>query len=106
MQFETDININLSLYSIDCFRNCEFDCQYDPKGYLFFATSQEQCDYLRRNVEKQKSLGGRDVELIDRETVSRLVPGMNCNDIVGGSFGKNDGFINPLRVMHGFTEGE
>ena len=30
---------------------------------------------------------------------------MNCEDIVGGSFGKHDGFINPLAVMRGFTEG-
>lgn len=30
---------------------------------------------------------------------------MNCDDITGGSFGKHDGFINPLAVMRGFTEG-
>jgi sarcosine oxidase, subunit beta len=34
-----------------------------------------------------------------------MVPGMDCDDIVGGSFGANDGFIDPLAVMRGFTEG-
>lgn len=104
-QFETDINIKLSLYSIDFFKNWAFDCGYDPKGYLFFATTDEQLEYLKRNVEKQKSLGVKDVEVISSNDICKIVPGMNCDDIVGGSFGKHDGFIDPLAVMRGFTGG-
>lgn len=103
-QFETDINIMMSLYSLNFFNRWEFDCGYEPRGYLFFATAKEQFDYLKRNVEKQRSLGIRDVEIIDAKTISQTVPGMNCEDIVGGSFGKHDGFIDPLAVMRGFTE--
>ncbi len=103
-QFETDINIKLSLYSIDFFRNWEVDCGYEPRGYLFFATTVEQLDYLNRSVEKQKLLGVEDVEIIDARTIGEIVPGMNCDDIVGGSFGKHDGFINPLAIMRGFTD--
>jgi len=103
-QFETEININLSLYSIDFFREWEIDCGYDPRGYLFFATTDAQLEYLKRNVEKQKQLGVRDVESVDPATIGEIVPGMNCDDITGGSFGKQDGFINPLAVMRGFTE--
>ena len=104
-QFETEINIRMSLYSLDFFREWDFDCEYEPKGYLFFATTDEQMDYLRRNVEVQRSFGVRDVEVVDADAVSRIVPGMNCDDIKGGSFGRHDGFINPLAVMRGFTEG-
>ena len=102
-QFETEININLSLYSLDFFANWEFDCEYEPRGYLFFATDESQFDYLKRNVEKQKSLGVNDVEIVDRQTIKEICPILNCEDIVGGSFGKRDGFINPLAVMNGFT---
>lgn len=104
-QFETEINIRMSLYSLDFFRNWEFDCEYEPAGYLFFATTDEQFDYLRRNVEKQRRLGVQDVEVVDAAAIKRIVPILNCDDVVGGSFGGNDGFINPLAVMHGFTEG-
>lgn len=104
-QFETDINIRMSMYSIDFFRNWDFDCGYEPAGYLFFATTEEQFEYLKRNVEKQKSLGVKDVRVVDCETIRELVPGMNCDDIVGGRFGARDGFIDPLAVMRGFTEG-
>ena len=104
-QFETDININLSLYSIVFFKNWDFDCGYDPKGYLFFATDEAQLEYLRKNVAKQISLGVRDVEVVDKNSIAAIVPGMNCDDIVGGSFGKHDGFIDPMAVMRGFTDG-
>lgn len=103
-QFETDINIEMSLYSIDFFRNWDFDCGYEPRGYLFFATDEKQFDYLKRNVEKQKSLGVKAVEIVDTKTISEIVTGLNCEDIRGGSFGANDGFINPLAVLEGFTK--
>ncbi|HVE57939.1 MAG TPA: FAD-binding oxidoreductase [Pyrinomonadaceae bacterium] len=102
-QFETEINIKMSLYSLDFFKNWEFDCQYEPRGYLFFATDARQFDYLKRNVETQKSLGVKDVEIVDKERILGICPILNCEDIVGGSFGQADGFINPLAVMRGFT---
>lgn len=103
-QFETEINIKMSLYSLDFFRNWDFDCEYDPRGYLFFATGEKQFDYLKKNVEKQKSLGVEDVEIVDAQKISEICPILNCEDIRGGSFGARDGFINPLAVMRGFTE--
>lgn len=102
-QFETEINIKMSLYSLDFFNNWDFDCGYEPRGYLFFATDENQFEYLKRNVEKQKSLGVRDVEIVDTKAISEIVRGLNCEDVFGGSFGARDGFINPLGVMEGFT---
>jgi len=102
-QFETEINIKLSLYSIDFFANWDFNCGYEPRGYLFFATDETQLDYLKRNVEFQRSLGVKDVEIVDKKTIAKIVPGLNCEDISGGTFGAGDGFIDPLAVMRGFT---
>ncbi len=102
-QFETEINIRLSLYSIDFFNNWDFDCGYEPRGYLFFATDENQFEYLTRNVELQRSLGVKGVEIVDTNAIAKIVPGMNCEDIYGGSFGARDGFIDPLAVMEGFT---
>ncbi len=103
-QFETEINIKMSQYSIDYFANCDFDCGYEPRGYLFFATNDAQFDYLKRSVEFQKSLGVKDVEIVDAKTIEEICPILNVSDITGGSFGKHDGFINPLAVMNGFTK--
>jgi len=102
-QFETEINIKMSLYSLDFLRNWDFDCWYEPRGYLFFATDEKQFDYLKCNVETQKSLGVKDVEIINTQAIKEICPILNCVDIVGGSFGKNDGFVNPLAIMRGFS---
>lgn len=104
-QFETEINIRMSLYSLGFFHDWEFDCGYEPRGYLFFATTDTQFEYLKRNVEKQRDLGVKDVEIVNSKTIQEIVPGMKCTDITGGSFGRHDGFIDPLAVMRGFTEG-
>ncbi|MBX3289425.1 MAG: FAD-binding oxidoreductase [Acidobacteria bacterium] len=103
-QFETEINIKLSLYSLDFFNNWEYDCEYDPAGYLFFAATDAQLEYLKQSSARQRELGVRDVEIIDADDIKRIVPFLNCDDIAGGSFGKHDGFINPLAVMNGFTD--
>lgn len=104
-QFETDINIKMSLYSLGFFANWDFDCGYEPRGYLFFATTGDQFDYLKNNVEKQKLLGVKDVDTVDAQAISEIVHGMNCDDVTGGSFGRHDGFIDPIAVMRGFTKG-
>ena len=85
-QFETEINIKMSLYSLEFFKNWEFDCQYEPCGYLFFVTSEKGLDYLRRNVEKQKSFGVKDVEIVDTKTISEICPILNCEDIIARKF--------------------
>ena len=101
-QFETDINIKLSLYSLDFFRDWDFDCEYEPRGYLFLATDNARLEYLKQTSERQRSLGYHDVEIVDAAAIGELVPGLNCEDITGGSFGPRDGFINPLAVLEGF----
>ena len=102
-QFETDINIKFSLYSLDFFRDWDFDCGYDPRGYLFLATDKQQLDFLTQNAEKQRSLGYKEVEIVDTNSIAVRIPGLNFEDIVGGSFGPRDGFIDPLAVLDGFS---
>lgn len=105
-QFGTEINIKLSLFSLDLLEHFNEltggDCGYEPRGYLFLATDEKQLDFLKQSVELQKATGYQDVEIVDRATVTKLVPGLNCDDIVGGSFGARDGFIDPIGILNGF----
>lgn len=103
-QFGTEINIRMSMYSIDFFKACDFQTGYDPKGYLFFATDTAAFEQLKRNAAKQGETGVKGVEILNAEEIERRVPAMNCTDIVGGTFGSRDGFIDPVAVMRGFTK--
>jgi len=102
-QFETEINIRQSLYSLDFFRDWDFDCEYEARGYLFLATNDTQLEYLRTSSALQRSLGYAEVEIVDTQTIAAMIPGLNCSDIAGGTFGRRDGFINPLAVLEGFA---
>lgn len=102
-QFETDININLSLYSLDFFDDWEHDCGYDPRGYLFLATDELQMNYLQTTSARQRELGYKGVTTPSTDEIRRLVPQLNCDDIVGGTWGPRDGFIDPLAVLDGFA---
>lgn len=104
-QFETDINIRLSLYSIDFIREWEADTGYEPEGYLFLATNNLHLEYLSRNVDRQQELGYADVHLLTQDEIADKVPGLNVSDVVGGSFGPRDGFINPLAMLEEFIVG-
>jgi sarcosine oxidase subunit beta len=105
-QFSTAVNIRMSLYSIPIF--AAFDeitghpSGYKSHGYLFVATAAGHLEYLRRNYERQAALGLRGVELLGPEEVSRRVPQLRCDDILGGSFCATDGFVDPYSVMKGF----
>ncbi|MDQ1559655.1 MAG: hypothetical protein QOD32_2715 [Pyrinomonadaceae bacterium] len=105
-QFATAINIRMSRYSIDFFTRFEeatgHPCGYEQAGYLFVATSEAHLDYLRRTRERQRAEGLTNVEIVGAEEVARRVPGLRTDDVAGGSFCQTDGFIAPLKVLHGF----
>jgi sarcosine oxidase, subunit beta len=106
-QFATAINIGLSRYSIDFFTRFEeatgHPCGYEPAGYLFVATSEAQLDYLKQARVRQHAEGLTNVELVGADEIARRVPGLRTDDVTGGSFCQTDGFIAPLKVLHGFT---
>src|ERR1700740_1849273 len=60
-QFATDVNIQMSLYSIPFYASFDerlgHPAGYKPQGYLFVATSERHLEYLRANQAKQKALG-------------------------------------------------
>src|SRR5215472_9691179 len=105
-QFTTPVNIQMSLYSINFFS--QFDevvghpADYRPHGYLFCAISERHLEYLKTNRALQQSLGLKNVELVSREDILRIVPQLRADDIIGGTFCPTDGFVDPHSVMMGF----
>ncbi|HEY0547726.1 MAG TPA: FAD-binding oxidoreductase [Pyrinomonadaceae bacterium] len=106
-QFATEINIRMSLYSIDFLSQFEeatgYASGYEPRGYLFIATNEEQLAALKKSYELQRALGLKEVELVTPVEIAARVPFLRVDDVTGGSFCQTDGFIKPLAVMRGFT---
>src|SRR5690242_619467 len=106
-QFSTEISIRMSLFSIPFFRDFEqilgHPYGYRSQGYLFIATEARQMAHLRVNYEKQTAAGLRTVQILSREAIVNIVPQVEADDIVGGTFCSTDGFVDPYSVMTGFT---
>ena len=106
-QFATEINIQMSLYSINFFKRFQEetgqDVGYRPHGYLFVATEQRHLDYLKANREKQQACGLTNVEMLEREDILAILPQMRADDVVGGSFCQTDGFVDPYSMMTAFS---
>src|SRR5215467_2650249 len=105
-QFSTPVNIQMSLYSIPFYAN--FDATlgqpagYRDQGYLFLATKESHLAYLRANWERQKSLGLNTARLVEAAEITRMLPQLRSDDILGGSFCSTDGFVDPYSAMNGF----
>jgi sarcosine oxidase subunit beta len=105
-QFTTPVNIMMSLYSIDFFSRFDevvgHPADYRAHGYLFCATNERHLEYLKTNRALQTSLGLKDVELVSRDEILKMVPQLRADDIIGGTFCPTDGFVDPHSVMMGF----
>jgi sarcosine oxidase subunit beta len=107
-QFSTEINIRMSLHSIDFLSHFEeatgHTSGYKPYGYLFLATNERHLEYLRTNAERQRAAGLKNVELVSTADIHTLMPQLRTDDVVGGSFCQTDGLVEPINIMRGFTE--
>src|SRR5580658_5613830 len=96
-QFATDVNIRMSAYAIPFFARFEeatgHPSGYKPHGYLFMATTERHLDYLRKNMQRQKALGVKEVRELSPDDVRSVLPQIRSDDIIGGSFCPTDGFV-------------
>lgn len=105
-QFSTPVNIQMSIYSIDFFSQFDevmgYPADYRAHGYLFCATTEQHLNYLKANRETQLGLGLKNVEWVSAADISRFVPQLRVDDILGGTYCSTDGFVDPHSVMMGF----
>ncbi len=97
-QFGSEINVRLSLRSLDWFRDWARrvggDAGYRPDGYLFLATTDEQLAGLRAGAALQRGLGAR-VEVWEPDDVRDRLPALALDGVVGATFGPDDGLGDP-----------
>src|SRR2546429_6994474 len=106
-QFSTDINIRLSLRSIQKLRRFEEELgqpiDFHQDGYLFLLQTREQMETFRRNVELQRRYG-IPVEFIEPAEVTQVLPNteVNVEDILAATYCSKDGVSDPAGVTEGY----
>ena len=106
-QFSTAINIRFSLISREVFRGFrdEFgvDLNFKPYGYLFLAKTDEQWAAFENTSKLMETLD-LPVELLTPRAMARRWPFIRVDDLVGGSYTKNDGFYSPIDALQAFVK--
>lgn len=94
-QYIEPLDIELRVRAMGFFAELERDHGLDivRNGYLRLARDEASLEGARRSVETQRELGVAEVDVLDRAGVEALVPHMRCDDVLGGLWGPNDGFI-------------
>jgi len=104
-QFATEINIRLSLYSIEQLKHFteEVGGHADLKqvGYLLLVNDEQTWEAYRRNVTLQNSLGVRACLLPGGEVLN-FIPGTRVDDLLGATYCPDDGYCNPHGIATGY----
>ena len=105
-QFDTPINVRLSLLAREKLRRFKeetgSDPGYAPAGYLWLAQSEAERDALARAHRIQQAEGLVEAVLIGPDEIGRLSPAVRLDGVVGGAFCPTDGFIRPRKVHEGY----
>ena len=106
-QFAREVNIRLSKYSIERLKNFSEEvgghADLRQTGYLFLINKEDTWAQYQEQVRLQRSLGVR-VELLEPRDTLEHVPGTRLDDILGATFGAEDGFCDPYGIASGYLK--
>lgn len=104
-QFSDAVNIRLSLYSAERIRKFKQevggDAGFHQTGYLLLHSSPAQWEAAQRDVTLQTGLGAR-VEVLDPEAAGTFIPDTRTHDLLGATFGPDDGYCDPHGIASGY----
>lgn len=108
-QFSTQVNIRLSIFSLDVLAHFEemfgLSAGYRPIGYLFLLTTPQEVTQFQTNVALQQRVGVPWVRYLEPDEIATLVPLVNLEGVLGGTFCPRDGLADPNSVTQGFAKG-
>lgn len=106
-QWGTGDNLVLARESIRMFRRMSrelgFHVWFRQGGYLFLAHSEEKLDAVRKVVAFHRKHGVK-TRVVTPQDIHVLVPEMDLEGVVGGSFHAGDGIIFPWSVVFGLAK--
>lgn len=105
-QFASELNIELSKYSLNILRRFEdvvgYPSSFQANGYLFCATTAAHVTYLDETRALQERCGVGNVERLGPSEIARMVPCMNSKGFIAANYCGTDGLIDPPSITQGF----
>ncbi|WP_449240810.1 NAD(P)/FAD-dependent oxidoreductase [Desulfoscipio gibsoniae] len=109
-QFGTEINIRLAATSVKMMENLAEELDY-PRGidlmqggYMMLAYTESQLEQFRENAEMQNSLMNAGTRILTVAEAAEIVKGLNMEGLLGASFNKRDGHIDPFHATQAYAD--
>jgi sarcosine oxidase subunit beta len=97
--------IRLCLRSLEIFANWQIeygdDIEWYKGGYVFVAYRSKEEQTLKNLLRIQQDYG-LNIHWRDRQGLLEVVPDLNPNDLIGGTYSPDDGSASPLLAIHAF----
>lgn len=104
-QFSSEVNVRLSLYSIERLKRFSEEVGghsgLQQVGYLFLVDTPKAWAQCQQNAAMQRRLGAR-VELLGPDEAARFVPQTRTDDLIGATFGPDDGYCDAHGIALGY----
>jgi len=98
--------IQICLQSLDIFSSwmekTDTDIGWKKGGYCFPVFREKEENILKSILPIQKK-HGLEIDWVDAGDIMKVVPGINKNGLIGGTFSPNDGQVSPLLASESFT---
>jgi len=98
--------IKICLQSLDIFSKWKektgTDIGWKKGGYCFPVYQENEETTLKSILPIQKKFG-LNIDWVDADKIMRVVPGINQQGLIGGTFSPNDGQVSPLLSSESFT---
>lgn len=111
LQFEDHEELELVRRSVELFRNFEdatgqreYDLRLRERGYLWLTSEPDNAARQRASVERLRTWGQRDVEIVDGDAVRERWPWVSP-DVLQARWRAADGFLDTRRLTHGLVAG-
>jgi sarcosine oxidase subunit beta len=77
------------------------DIWWHQGGYVFLAFTEEDKKTLKDTVKLQQSFGLK-IDFLQTKKIRELIPGINEQGLLGGTYSPEDGNASPLLSLHSF----
>jgi FAD-dependent oxidoreductase domain-containing protein 1 len=109
--FTTLVNIQLSKYSLQIYKNFakamaingeEAEIDFKQRGYLLLATDK-MMPHFERHLKLQNE-NGVSSQLLQKNELFKIIPELNIEDLSGGLYCAESGYLDPYSVMQGYIK--
>lgn len=106
-QFTDEANIRLQKYNVERWKRLseelEYDVNFKQTGYLFLATTEEEVEAFKQNIELHNKFYVP-TKLITPEEAKEIVPLLNADEFLAGQWNPTDGKANPFKTVFAFAK--